>query len=194
MGEAAHADGARRAIARLRPDVALIDSELPPKGGIQLCAEVKDADVPTRVLIMCIGNEYRTMSSALEAGAQGCVSHEGGLDEIADACRAMARDELFVPPRLLAPLLKGLILRRREEDDVARRAARLTRREKEVFALLVDGHDHEKIAEALVISRATARTHVQNVLRKLEVHSRLEATALAIHHDLVSALSLTEAI
>jgi DNA-binding NarL/FixJ family response regulator len=106
----------------------------------------------------------------------------------------MARDELFVPPRLLAPLLKGLILRRREEDDVARRAARLTRREKEVFALLVDGHDHEKIAEALVISRATARTHVQNVLRKLEVHSRLEATALAIHHDLVSALSLTEAI
>jgi DNA-binding NarL/FixJ family response regulator len=143
---------------------------------------------------MCGGDDDELLVRALEAGADGYVRHEGGLGEIVDGCRALGRDEAFVPPRLLAPLLRGLIVRRREEDAIAQRAANLSRREKEVFALLVAGHDQHGIAEALVISPATARTHLQNVLRKLDVHSRLEATALAIRHDLVPSMSAREMI
>lgn len=183
-GQATQADA-----ARVRPTVALIDSQLPPDGGIPVCNAIKSAGGRTRVLLMCGGDDDQLLVRALEAGADGYVRHEGGLDEIVDGCRALARDEAFVPPRLLAPLLRGLIVRRREEDAIAQRAANLSRREKEVFALLVAGHDQHGIAEALVISPATARTHLQNVLRKLDVHSRLEATALAIRHDLVPTLS-----
>jgi DNA-binding NarL/FixJ family response regulator len=116
------------------------------------------------------------------------VRHEGGISEIVAGCHALLRGEAFVPPRLLAPLLKGLIVRRREDDGVSQRVDRLSRREKEVFELLVSGHDQRGIANELVISPATARTHLQNVLRKLEVHSRLEATALALRHDLFPTL------
>jgi DNA-binding NarL/FixJ family response regulator len=174
---------------RVRPAIALIDSELPPDGGISVCAAIKNAGIPTKVLLMCSGDDHRLLVRALEAGAEGYVRHEGGLSEIVDGCHALGRDEAFIPPRLLAPLLRGLIVRRREGDAIAQRAANLSRREKEVFALLVAGQDQQGIAEALVISPATARTHLQNVLRKLDVHSRLEATALAIRHDLVPTQS-----
>jgi DNA-binding NarL/FixJ family response regulator len=187
-----HAVSARQAIGeadRLRPSVALIDSELPPDGGVPVCTAIKDLGIPTRVLLMCNGGDQGLLLQALEAGADGYVRHEGGLSEVAAGCHAAARGEAFVPPRLLAPLLRGLIVRQREESAVTERLARLSRREKEILGLLVSGHDQRSIAEMLVISPATARTHLQNVLRKLEVHSRLEATALALRHNFVPALS-----
>jgi DNA-binding NarL/FixJ family response regulator len=189
VGESTTGNMAKADALRLRPVVALIDSQLPPDGGIPVCTAIKNAGTATRVLLMCSGDDPDLLVRALEAGADGYVRHEGGLDEIVDGCRALSRDEAFVPPRLLAPLLRGLIVRRREDDAIAQRASNLSRREKEVFALLVAGHDQHGIAEALVISPATARTHLQNVLRKLEVHSRLEATALAIRHELVPTMS-----
>lgn len=190
VGEAASGGQAIAEAHRHRPAVAIIDSDLPPDGGVRVCTAIKDLNISTQVLIMCRGGNQRLLLHALEAGADGYVRHEGGLSEIVDGCRALQRGEAFVPSRLLAPLLKALIVRRRQEDAVAQRVARLSRREKEVFELLVAGLDPQRIAATLVISPATARTHLQNVLRKLEVHSRLEATALALTHDLVPTLSV----
>ena len=190
VGEAASVGQALAEADRLRPAVAIIDADLPPDGGVRVCTALNDFDTSTRVLIMCSGDDQRLLLHALESGADGYVRHEGGLNEIVAGCRALLRGEAFVPPRLLAPLLKALIVRRRQDDAVAERVARLSRREKEVFELLISGHDQGSIAKQLVISPATARTHLQNVLRKLEVHSRLEATALALSHDLTPALSL----
>jgi DNA-binding NarL/FixJ family response regulator len=174
---------------RLRPEVVVLDSDLPPSGGVDACTAIKELNLPTRVLIMCQNGHHRLLLEGLEAGADGYVRHEGGISEMIAGCQALVRGEAFVPSRLLAPLLKGLIVRRREEDVIAQRVDRLSRREKEVFQLLVSGHDQQSIAKELIISPATARTHLQNVLRKLGVHSRLEATALAIRHDLFPTLS-----
>jgi DNA-binding NarL/FixJ family response regulator len=184
VGQAASAGQAIAEVDRLRPHVAVVDSDLPPTGGVDACTAIKGLDVPTRVLIMCQDGNHRLLLQGLEAGADGYVRHEGGLSELVAGCEALARGEAFVPSRLLAPLLKGLIVRRREEDVISQRVERLSRREREVFELLVSGHDQQRIAKELIISPATARTHLQNVLRKLEVHSRLEATALALTHDL----------
>jgi len=105
------------------------------------------------------------------------LTKESPLSELIYASRAIDRGETVVPPRMLGPLLTRLIHRRSERDDAMRRVSLLTRREREVLALLAEGADNGGIAAALVISPETARTHIQNVLNKLGVHSRLEAAA-----------------
>jgi DNA-binding NarL/FixJ family response regulator len=86
---------------------------------------------------------------------------------------------------MLGSLLRDLIQRRRHEDEAVELFSRLSKREKGVLALLAEGLDNDAIARELVISPHTARTHVQNVLRKLDVHSRMEAARLALDYNLV---------
>jgi two-component system nitrate/nitrite response regulator NarL len=89
---------------------------------------------------------------------------------------------------MLGSLLSRLIRRRREQDEALQRISRLTKREKEVLAFLAEGRDNDGIAQALVISPETARTHIQNVLGKLGVHSRLEAAAFVIQNGILEDL------
>jgi two-component system, NarL family, nitrate/nitrite response regulator NarL len=93
---------------------------------------------------------------------------------------------------MLGYLLERLIRRRQEQDEAVRRLGRLTAREREVLSLLAEGGDNDSIAQVLVISPQTARTHIQNVLVKLGVHSRLEAAALAIQNGLVGEVAPSE--
>jgi DNA-binding NarL/FixJ family response regulator len=89
---------------------------------------------------------------------------------------------------MLGALLQRLIQRRRERDGSLRQMAKLTRREREVLALLAQGGDNDEIAQTLVISPETARTHIQNLLGKLGVHSRLEAAAFVIQNGILDEL------
>ena len=90
---------------------------------------------------------------------------------------------------MLGALLQRLIHRRRERDEALKRMAKLTRREREVLALLAQGADNDGIAQHLVISPETARTHIQNVLGKLDVHSRLEAAAFVTQNGILDDLA-----
>jgi DNA-binding NarL/FixJ family response regulator len=125
---------------------------------------------------------------ALESGAAGFVTRAGPLGDLITAIRSVHRGEAMVPPMMLGPLLAALIRRRREQAVVLQRISMLTRREREVLVLVCRGADSRTIAEALVISPETARTHVQNVLSKLGVHSRIEAAALIGPDDLLDQL------
>jgi DNA-binding NarL/FixJ family response regulator len=125
---------------------------------------------------------------ALEAGASGFLSKSAPLGELIQAARRVRDGEVLIPPRLLGPLLFRLIRRRREQNDAMRQVSKLTGREKEILALLTGGADNNGIAQALVISPGTARTHIQNVLSKLGVHSRLEAAAFVIRNGILEEL------
>ena len=92
--------------------------------------------------------------------------------------RALHRGEMLVPPRMLGNVFAQLIWHRKEHENVARKVARLTPREREVLWLLAEGSGNEAIGNALHISPQTARTHIQRVIKKLGVHSRLEAAVL----------------
>ena len=128
------------------------------------------------------------MMEAMEAGASGYLTEGAALGDLVDATKAVFRGEALVPPRLLATLLNKLIRHRRERDEAIFLLSQLTRRERQVLAMLARGADNRAIAEALAISPDTARTHIQNLLGKLGVHSRLEAAAFAVrkglHEDL----------
>ena len=172
------------------PDVAVIDTGLPNRDGIRATSMIADAAPRTRTLCVAPdGDALALCVAAFEAGANGFITKASPLSELIEATRAVARGETLVPPAMLGDLLRRLLHHRREQDEALRRLDRLTRREREVLALLTDGADNDRIAQMLVVSPQTARTHIQNVLGKLEVHSRLEAamfvTQNGIHGELV---------
>ena len=178
---------------RTRPNLALVDAYLPNCDGVRATALIKEAVPECRVLLLLSNDEdYRTVVKGLEAGASGFLTKEAPLSELIEAVRAVHRGETLVPPQMLGAILSQLIQRRREQEGAVRRMARLTRREREVLARLAEGADSDGIAQALVISPETARTHIQNVLSKLGVHSRLEAAAFVIHNGLLEELEAVE--
>src|SRR6266516_4069093 len=140
-------------------------------GGLAAARSIS-RDVPgCRVVILAPEEDASTLVDAMEAGASGYLSKESPVTDLVDAIRAVHANGILVPQRLLPALIKGLVGRRRDRDEVATRYAKLTTREREVLRLLVSGADNESIGRALVISPQTARTHVQNILTKLRVHS-----------------------
>lgn len=186
VAEAGSTQQATADIRRAVPDVAVVAANLPPTGGIGVSSSVKASDVSTRILIVSEEPDEETLVAAVEAGADGYIDWGHGEDAVRSAVRRLHRGEACIPPGMLGVLLRSLIRRRREDDLALDRFSKLTRREREVLALMVEGMDNPGIARALVVSPNTARTHVQNVLTKLRVHSRLEAAALAMEHQLIT--------
>lgn len=175
-------------VRRVRPDVVLADLELPGLDGVEACAAVKSTGTGVHVVLVSGTTDHDVLLAAVEAGVDGYVTKEAGLSVLVDAVRRVGRGEAVVPPLMLGGLLRSLIVRNRKADQAMRLFMRLTRRERDVLELLVDGCDHAAVADILVISPQTARTHIQNVIQKLEVHSRLEAAALAVEHGFFERL------
>jgi DNA-binding NarL/FixJ family response regulator len=173
---------------RSNPDVALLDAGMPNCDGVRATSLIRSRIPSCRVIILADTADPALLLDAVEAGANGYLTKDCPLAELIQAARSIHRGETLIPARMLGPLLSRLIRRRREQDQAYLLVSRLTRREKEVLALLADGADNEAIALALVISPQTARTHVQNVLAKLQVHSRLEAAAFVIRTGILADL------
>lgn len=162
---------------RLRPaDVTLLGSRLADRV-TDLVAQLLDAGTEAVVVLADSPNDTELLA-ALQAGALGYIGRETPLDRLVYDIRGALRGEACLPRDKLAPVLRLLIDRRREEDALTARLARLSKREREVLGHLADGVTNDEIARRLFLSTATVRTHVQNILTKLEVHSRLEAIAV----------------
>ena len=189
VGEARDGQQAIAEVERVRPDVALLDVNLPNCDGIRAAEQISVRVPDCRVIVFSGQQDEQVLVNALEAGASGYLSKEAPLAELIEATRAVHRGEALVPPQMLGALLKRLIHRRRERDESLRWIAKLTRREREVLRLLAQGADNDGIAQHLVISPETARTHIQNVLGKLGVHSRLEAAAFVMQNGLLDDLA-----
>jgi len=188
--EAADGDEAIRQAKLAQPDVALIDVDLPKCDGITAVRLIKQTVPHVKVLVLSNIRDQSALYGAMQAGAAGYLTKATPLVEVLDATRAVMRGESIVPPAMLGSLLSSLVQAREQQNDVLRRVSRLTSREREVLALLVEGADNEMVATQLVISSETARTHIQNILTKLDVHSRLEALALVLQNDVVKEIIL----
>jgi DNA-binding NarL/FixJ family response regulator len=169
---------------RVRPHVALIDADLPKRNGLATAALIGRRVPGCRVLILSAEEDVTTLIEALRSGASGYVAKASPLADLIAATRAVHRGETVVPSHMIGELVSRLLRVRAEQDDALQRIARLTSREREVLALLADRGNNDMIAGALAISPQTARTHVQNILGKLGVHSRLAAAALVINGGL----------
>lgn len=178
---------------RSLPDVAIVDADLPVNDAAHTAGVLLEHVPHLRVLVLGLDEDWRRLVELLDAGVSGYLTREAPLAELIAATRAVHRGEVLVPPRMLGPLLTGLIRRRKEQDQAYDRISRLTRREREVLALLAEGADNDGIARVLVISPQTARTHIQNILGKLSVHSRLEAAAFVAQNGILPDLVTVDA-
>lgn len=166
-------------------DVVLVDA-LPWKP-VASCRRPGPGEMRPGIILMSGGTDLPALMAALAAGANGFLGGECGIDDLVQAVRAVGGGGAYVPPEMLGGLLHALIEAKRDEDAVVQRFSRLSRREREVLEHLAEGADHLTIAQTLFISPDTARTHIRNILSKVEVHSRLEAVALATRHALLGA-------
>ncbi|CAB4933854.1 MAG: response regulator [Actinobacteria bacterium] len=170
----------RRALA-VRPDVVVMDLQLGTGSGVDATRDVVAALPGTRVLVLSASAEQADVLEAVKAGASGYLVKSAGADELADAVtRTAAGDAVFSAG--LAGLLLGEYRRLQAGPDPG--APQLTERETEVLKLVSRGLSAKAIAERLVLSHRTVENHVQNTLRKLQLHNRVELTRYAIEHGL----------
>jgi two-component system, NarL family, nitrate/nitrite response regulator NarL len=168
------------AVARLRPDVCLIDRHFAGHDGLAAIEEMAARSPATKVLVLSADPDTDGILRALSAGASGYLHKTRGVTALTAAISRVLRGEVVVDvPKAPGP-------RRPPQQDAARRlAAFLTGRERQCLALLVEGLDTTGMAAKLGVSRATVRTHVQSLLTKLGVHSRLEAASFAVRYGLL---------
>ena len=165
-------------------DVAVVDLALPDGDGFGLIEELSSRpDVMTLVLSASL--EPARFATAVEAGASGVLHKSAPIGEIVDAVRRLKSGEALLSPAEVVEMLRMVSRRRQEEYEARRAIEKLTPREKQVLTALGEGLDSKDIAEKLHITVETERTHMVNILGKLDVHSRLQALVFAARHGLV---------
>jgi DNA-binding NarL/FixJ family response regulator len=181
------ADG-NQAIARFpaaRPQVVVLDLQIPGPGGVEVTADVLGRDPSARVLILSASGEQRDVLEAVKAGATGYLVKSASRQELIDAVRRVAAgDTVFTPG--LAGLVLGEFRRMNEGRPEPEPENELTPRETEILKMVATGMSYKQIAERLVVSHRTVQNHVQNTLRKLQMHNRVELTRWAIEQGLDS--------
>ena len=179
VGEAADgAEGIEQA-ETLRPDVILLDVRMPGMDGIEALRALRERGSTAKVLVVTSFTEQRTVVPALRAGAAGYVYKDIDPDALAGAIRSVHAGHVLLQPEVAKALLAD------EDGGPQGRGASLTDREREVLALIADGRSNREIARALVLSEKTVKTHVSNILMKLDLADRTQAALWAVRHGAV---------
>ncbi|KOX24989.1 LuxR family transcriptional regulator [Streptomyces sp. NRRL F-6491] len=179
VGEASDGDEGVARAEELRPDVVLMDVKMPGTDGIEALKRLRELANPARVLIVTSFTEQRTVVPALRAGASGYVYKDIDPDALAGAIRSVHAGHV-----LLQPEVAGALLSPDDSHGGTGRGPSLTEREREVLGLIADGRSNREIARALVLSEKTVKTHVSNILMKLDLADRTQAALWAVRHGL----------
>ena len=166
-------------------DVALIDLGLPDGYGAELIEELREAHPNAQALVLSATLDRATVARAVQLGAAGVLSKTTHLQEVVDGVRRLRRGQTLMALEEVVELLRFAGSRREEEHEAHQTIEKLTPREIEVLEALAEGLDSEGIAEKLNIALRTERNHMASILRKLGVHSQLQALVFALRHGLV---------
>ncbi len=184
VGQAGSLAEARTMLAGV--DVAVVDLGLPDGDGVDIVRDLRATNPNGSVLVLSAETERTRLARAVEAGASGVLHKSSSIEQILRSVRRLVEGEPLLSPLEVMELLR-LAGQQREKHRAAEQAvARLTPREFEVLRALADGLNDKEIGRRLHISHETARTHMVNILHKLEVDSRLQALVFALRNGVVS--------
>ena len=184
VGEAENGEEAIRRTAELQPDVVLMDIEMPGMNGIEAARRIKTQSPGASVLALTMYEDDQYFFEMLRAGASGYVPKRAAPDELASAIRAVSRGEVFIHPSLAGRLVQDY-LQRRDMEVQEQAAGDLTPREQEVLTLIAQGLSNNEIADQLVISAKTVDRHRENIMRKLNLHNRVDLVKYALRKGLI---------
>ncbi len=178
IGEAEDGESAIGIISELIPDVVLMDLVMPGMSGVEATREIREISPHTQVVVLTSHYEDALVFPAIKAGALSYLLKSSLPEEVIEAVRAAARHEARLHPRIAKRLME-------EVSGDAPSLESLTPRELEVLKLIAQGQDNRKIAQSLVVSEKTVKTHVSNILSKLQLADRTQAAIFAIRQRVV---------
>jgi DNA-binding NarL/FixJ family response regulator len=189
VGEASNGAEAVQVAQAQKPDVILMDVRMPQMDGLEATREIlkNEATAATRVLVLTTFDLDEYVYEGLRAGASGFVLKDIEPRELIQAVHVIARGEALLAPSITRRLIAEFASRKRTPPSViAERLRELTEREREVLVLIARGMNNDEIAEELVISPATAKTHVSRIMSKLEARDRAQLVVIAYESGLVT--------
>ena len=182
VGEAADGAEAVEATQRLKPDVIVMDIQMPRMSGLDATRALRAQGVPTKVLILTMHAESQYLLPLLEAGGSGYVLKSGADTELIEAIRTVHRGEVFLYPAATKLLVDGYLDRSNRDEDPF---DGLTEREREVLKLVAEGYSGTEIAERLVISPKTVDTYRERIMQKLGIRHRYELVRYALRKGML---------
>ncbi len=183
VGEAGDGlEGIKRA-ATLKPDVVLMDLHMPGISGREAVQLIREEVPETNVLMLTVSEDADDLLATLRAGAVGYLLKNIEVDALVAAVRSAAQGEAVVSPQMTAKLIAGLRSEKKSDDLVADKE-KLTMREREILAFLARGESNKQIARSLAVAESTVKIHVQNILKKLNLTSRVQAAVYAVEQGL----------
>jgi two-component system nitrate/nitrite response regulator NarL len=182
VGEAANGlDAVKRAIA-LQPDIILLDLNMPGMSGKAVLNALQEEAVRAKVIVLTVSENAEDLADVMAAGAQGYLLKNIDASHFIDALRRVASGETIISPEMTVRLVSAMRAKETPPSNTPSDAllARLTPREREILAALAVGASNKEIARQFDLSESTVKVHVQNILRKLECQSRVQAAVIAV--------------
>lgn len=164
-----------------KPEVLLLDINMPEVNGIEVLQKIKEENSDVRVLILTVHNEVEYLIKAIDIGADGYILKDSESAELKKAIRTIMKGESYIQPKLVPVLNNRLVARDKDKDKIDS----LTGREIEVLVQVANGMFNKEIATALNISERTVKNHISNIFKKIEVSDRTQAAVFAIKNDLI---------
>jgi two-component system, NarL family, nitrate/nitrite response regulator NarL len=183
VGEASNGVECTKMLAKLKPDILLLDLRMPEKDGLGVLEEVNFDTLPTRVIVLTAAEDDRDVVRAMRLGARGVVLKQSASDLLLKSIRKVSEGEIWLDNRMTAEVIDAF--KKSSESGQRREKPLLSDREKEIVQLVAQGFRNREIGEKLFISEQTVKNHLHNIFDKLGVSDRLELALYAIHHRLI---------
>lgn len=164
-----------------KPDVLLLDINMPKKNGLEVLQCINKSNLKVKVLVLTVHNEVEYLIKAVDIGVDGYILKDSESAELKKAIFAITKGENYIQPDLIPALNSKMIEKNSDKDKIDS----LTKREFEVLKLLAVGMYNKEIAEKLNISERTVKNHVSNIFKKLEVTDRTQAAVFTIRNNLI---------
>jgi two-component system response regulator NreC len=184
VGEVGSGEEALAAVRALKPDVVLMDVVMAGLSGIEATRRIKEASPDVAVLALTMHEDEQYFFEMLAAGASGYIPKRAAPDDLVSAIRVVSQGNVFLYPTLAKLLVKDFLSR--AESGLTPSTEELTSREREVLTCIAEGLTTREIAETLVISAKTVDRHRENIMRKLNLHNRVELVKYAIEKGLIT--------
>lgn len=181
VGEASNGEQCMKMISEVKPQVLLLDINMPVKNGIEVLQEIRNKKIHVKVLILTVHNEIDYLLKAMDIGVDGYILKESDFMELKKAIDTVISGETYIQPNLIPVLNSRMVSRDKDKGKIEE----LTKREKEVLIEVANGKFNKEIADDLKISERTVKNHISSIFKKIDVSDRTQAAVFAIKNDLI---------
>lgn len=168
-------------LEQTKPQVLLLDINMPKKNGIEVLEEIKRKKIDIKVLILTVHNEIEYLLKAIDMGVDGYILKDSESTELKKAIKSLVNNESYIQPKLIPALNNRLVTRDTDKDKIDS----LTAREMQVLIQVANGMFNKEIATSLNISERTVKNHISNIFKKIDVSDRTQAAVFAIKNDII---------